>query len=429
MPYTFNTLDGNDPAAMAALKDRIDANFPEIENLADVPAGGDLIPQPLPNEPAVEPPLEPEHRQEEPQSEFPRDMDALAEICIDLPNFLQAFDFIKARAHLPDSLVIEAIASLSAGHLMLSGAPGTGKTLLARLLAKAFNAKLVEVTANAEWSVYDTIGTLTLSAEKQPRPKHGHITRAIIECLHAVKAYNDDGTRHQAVWLMIDEINRCEIDRAFGALFTALSSNDVGWYTLEYMPELIRVPVPKRFRIIAPLNTFDNRFVTAMSSGLKRRFARVTVPPAATENGALVQSEYDLSVNKAVENLSGMFGPGRSAAGRALLNAAENANVARRVFGFLRGASDSPRLPVGTALVVDTLTHVLMLNEVRSAIGHGKEFLILFDEALAARLISATESDRTRKIVNEEFLVGLTDEFPFLTLVRKRLEAFCRGQE
>ena len=73
--------------------------------------------------------------------------------------------------------------------------------------------------------------------------------------------------------MLIDELNRAYIDRAFGELFSVLGTDEITPIVLPYQDEGNRVIVtPKRFRIIATINTLDRQFVNSLSQGLKRRF-------------------------------------------------------------------------------------------------------------------------------------------------------------
>ena len=95
-------------------------------------------------------------------------------------------------------------------------------------------------------------------------------------------------------WLVIDELNRSQFDRAFGQLFTVLSGQPV---VLPYSrPEasgrpLVLLPagadspipdgdvlqIPESWRIIATMNVFDKSLLFEMSFALMRRFAFIEV--------------------------------------------------------------------------------------------------------------------------------------------------------
>ena len=126
-----------------------------------------------------------------------------------------------------DTLLERCVIALLGGHVILQGPPGTGKTTLAYALAEAFDATARLETATADWSTYDVIGGLHPTSKggiETLEPWLGHVPRAALECASVV-ARHEDAEEHepnQAHWLIIDEFNRAEIDKAIGPLYTVL---------------------------------------------------------------------------------------------------------------------------------------------------------------------------------------------------------------
>lgn len=179
---------------------------------------------------------------------------------------------------LPPGIVERCCAALAAGkHLLLIGPPGTGKSTLAvRLAAAATEAGICEealtATASADWTTYDTIGGWTQRADGSLAFREGVVTRALRE----------------RRWLVLDEVNRADIDKSFGELFTALSGGHVTTpYTrrvgedeapVEIGPDAKPYTLGPWFRIIATMNIRDKASLFRLSYAFLRRFAVVAVP-------------------------------------------------------------------------------------------------------------------------------------------------------
>ncbi|MGE3621770.1 MAG: hypothetical protein AB7L84_15035, partial [Acidimicrobiia bacterium] len=93
-------------------------------------------------------------------------------------------------------------------------------------------------------------------------------------------------------WLVIDELNRSNFDRAFGQLFTVLSGQPVVLPfkragridPISLVPPGVEPPLdtdavrlPATWRILATMNVFDKNLLFEMSYALMRRFAFVEV--------------------------------------------------------------------------------------------------------------------------------------------------------
>lgn len=216
---------------------------------------------------------------------------------------------------LPAGVLAALVAALNSGkHVVLTGAPGTAKTTLARLVAgvaeRAGQCRgHVVATATADWSTYETVGGY------QPR-KDGSLQFAPGIVLQALR------DRH---WLVLDEMNRANTDRALGPLFTVLSGQAV---TLpqEQNGRPVRIRhesaeegatdpayadyvVPTGWRIVATTNVLDRALLFDLSFALMRRFAFVDVIcPPPDDYRKLIRDalgDFDASLRSRAEDIVG----------------------------------------------------------------------------------------------------------------------------
>lgn len=185
-----------------------------------------------------------------------------------------------------DASVYRAVISAlrSRKHVILTGPPGTAKTTLAEVVGRLAHeagwcSGAVLTTATSDWTTYDTIGGLRPAGSGTSLEFHDGL---ILEAIRKDQ------------WVIIDELNRSNFDRAFGQLFTVLSGQPVvlPWESKDAKRIVLcpaeetrypasdyeRVPIPGSWRIVATMNVFDKSLLFEMSFALMRRFAFIEVP-------------------------------------------------------------------------------------------------------------------------------------------------------
>jgi MoxR-like ATPase len=229
------------------------------------------------------------------------------------------FDLSNEPLYYPgeeESLQQQINSTLAAGkHIIFTGPPGTGKTRLARAVCEhATNTALAETvddyqftTASADWTSFDTVGGYSPSkTEEGLEFQPGQF----LKCFR-------DGEDLRNRWLLIDELNRADIDKAMGGLFSVLTGEEVelpyenrepirvtplsaeddthfGRSLTEIAESIDTYPVLPSWRLIATINTSDKASLYELSYAFTRRFNFIHVGvPDLKDNGQFVTKHLD----------------------------------------------------------------------------------------------------------------------------------------
>ncbi len=202
---------------------------------------------------------------------------------------------IQKELLIKEEIIDQIVVSLYSGkNVILTGPVGTGKTHLAQLIPKIIWEKIggyypETVTATSEWTTQDVIGGIFPKVDKNEIKyiiQKGCVAETVSKNWQdgtgksgKRQKFEKDGVEYNGIWLVIDEFNRANIDRAFGPLFTALEYKKLKIPTTDPNESFEELIIPEDYRIIGTLNTFDKHFLFRLSDALKRRFSFIEILP------------------------------------------------------------------------------------------------------------------------------------------------------
>lgn len=185
----------------------------------------------------------------------------------------------------------ESLAHLVSGkNVVFQGPPGTGKTRAARLLSRwvCGDDSFTLITAHAELTRYDLVGGYAPDSDGGFTTQLGPLAEVAHRCQEGLRS---DG---RPAWLIIDELNRANLDQSFGEIFTLLDPDYRDTKHLQYGDD--SAYLPRSFRILATMNTYDRAQLFELGYAFRRRFAIVDVGTLLADETAGSSDEDDIDL-------------------------------------------------------------------------------------------------------------------------------------
>lgn len=151
---------------------------------------------------------------------------------------------------------------------IIYGPPGTGKTYLAERLARTILSNVTGVHTTVQFHSSYSYEDFIQGLRPQKDGNYNIVNGTFLNFCDEAKKNNC------ASVLIIDEINRCAIDRVFGELM----------YLLEYRNRSVtllsgqKFTIPEQIYIIGTMNTAD-KSIAILDYALRRRFAFIPLYP------------------------------------------------------------------------------------------------------------------------------------------------------
>lgn len=328
---------------------------------------------------------------------------SLTQTSIQMPSPEKVIKTLLEDEARPDAyrpLYQNSLAHLTAGkNLVYFGPPGTGKTRASQRLSAQVCSGVKLVTANSEWTNYQVSGGYAPASNGGWESSPGFMADAVQQCQNSLQSVPS-----RPSWLIIDELNRANLDQAFGEVFTLLDLDYRGEQPIEFGDESVAMPLS--FRILATMNTYDKAQLFSLGYAFRRRFAFVNVPsllhdqddstaetPSARVSNSITLSEpaeqtkpvIETAAVESLSEISGQFSEadsptlfssvGESASletSLRLLQSTSELTIGEYDFidvllYFAQTATEQDVVEVGQALLIDAAKFVLVYDQLFGA--------------------------------------------------------------
>lgn len=172
-------------------------------------------------------------------------------------------------------LIGECIELLeNSGNLVLTGAPGTGKTYLTKQIARVLASnndcsEFIQFHPSYDYSDF-------MEGIKPQGFSNGSMELGLTDGLFMSFCKKALAHENQKYVFIIDEINRCDVSRVFGEVFSSLEMDYRGFniktqYSYLRPKDDREFTIPKNVYIVGTMNDID-RSVESMDFALRRRF-------------------------------------------------------------------------------------------------------------------------------------------------------------
>ena len=220
------------------------------------------------------------------------DDDDIPEVETTLDNYDKE-DFLKDVYISADSYTTLVGLMTRKRNVILLGAPGVGKTFAAKRLAYSMmgvmdSSRVQSVQFHQSYTYEDFIEGFRPSVTGT-----GFEIKKGVFYNFCMKAENDSENDY---FFIIDEINRGNLSKIFGELFTLIEADKRGKRKMELLYSSDKFSVPKNVYIIGMMNTAD-RSLAMIDYALRRRFAFFEMKPAFESEG-FREYQYGLENDK-----------------------------------------------------------------------------------------------------------------------------------